>query len=207
MIKVAVVDYGLANIQSAVNALSCFDLSLTVASSGAELMGAERIVLPGVGSFDAGIRGLRERGHIEALETLVRGSGVPFLGICLGMQFLFDGCDEGDEPGFGWLSGRVRRFPEGPGAPKVPHMGWSDVHKTREGRLFAGLGSPLDFYFAHSFYVPIVGDAESCAAATCEHGLTFAAALEIDNLFGVQFHPEKSQLAGLKLIETFVGPA
>lgn len=204
MTRVAVVDYGLANIQSAVNALKCFDLSLTVAASGEELMEAERIVLPGVGSFDAGIRGLRARGHIEALETLVQGNGVPYLGICLGMQFLFEGSDEGGEAGLAWISGRVRRFPMGPGAPKVPHMGWSEVRKARESLLFAELAPPLDFYFAHSYYVPLEGEAEGCAAATCDYGLTYAAAVEKDNLFAVQFHPEKSQLAGLKLIETFL---
>ena len=152
------------------------------------------------------MRGLHERGHAAALERLVRGKGVPYLGICLGMQFLFEASEEGTEPGLGWMAGRVRRFPSAPGAPKVPHMGWSEVRTPRPSRLFAGLAPPLDFYFAHSYYVPLEGEAAACTAATCAYGLTYAAAVARDNLCAVQFHPEKSQLAGIKLIETFLGP-
>lgn len=200
--SVSVVDYGLANIRSVVNALECFGVDVRVAETGADLAGADRIVLPGVGSFDAGMKGLRSRGHDEALERLVRDQGTPFLGICLGMQFLFEGSEEGAEPGLGWISGTVRRF-SGKGL-KVPHMGWSEVDLPRPTRLFAALAPPLDFYFVHSYYVPAEGRAAETSAALCDYGTAFAAALEDGPVHAVQFHPEKSQLAGMKLLETFL---
>ena len=204
MKRVAVVDYGLANIRSVVNALECFDVAVTVAEEGAALHNADMIVLPGVGSFDAGMKALRERDHADALETHVRERNVPFLGICVGMQFLLEASDEGDEPGLGWIAGRVRRFPGGPGHPKVPHMGWSQVTVNDRSRLFVGLTPPVDFYFLHSFYVPDEGPSNTLASAIGEHGIRFVAALEFENIFAVQFHPEKSQLAGIKVIETFL---
>ena len=202
--RVAVVDYGLANIRSVVNAVECFDISVILAKQGDALHGADKIVLPGVGSFDAGIQALRERGHVEALETLVRGEKVPYLGICVGMQLLFTGSDEGNEAGLGWFDGRVRRFPSGPGEPKVPHMGWNEINLSRASRLFNALVPPFDFYFLHSYYVPQEETSDRYVSAIGEYGLPFVAALEFENIFAVQFHPEKSQLSGLKVIETFL---
>jgi glutamine amidotransferase len=204
MTTVAIVDYGLANIRSVVNALECFAAEILIAEKGDELKKADKIVLPGVGSFDAGMRGVRERGHEAALNELVMEKGVPFLGICLGLQFLFEGSEEGGEPGLGWLPGKCTRFPSGKGLPKVPHMGWSDIEVVKQGsRLFEALVPPLTFYFVHSYHAPYQEGAE-WAAATCEHGKVFTAAVEKNNLFAAQFHPEKSQLAGMKLLETFL---
>lgn len=186
------------------NALACLGHELSVAETGAALGDAEVIVLPGVGSFDAGMRGLRARGHDEALERRVRHDGVRYVGICLGMQFLFAGSEEGREPGLGWVEGAVRRFPSGAGAPKVPHMGWDEVSIRPGSRMFAAIEPPADFYFVHSYYAPREGEADRIAAATARHGLEFVAAVERDNVFAVQFHPEKSQLAGLKLLETLL---
>lgn len=199
---VTVVDYGLANIQSVVNALECFTPNIRVAEAGDDLAGAARIVLPGVGHFDEGMRGLRRRGHVAALEAQVLGAGVPLLGICLGLQFLFDGSDEGLEPGLGWVSGRITRL-EGKGV-KVPHMGWSEVSCPRPSRLFAEIKPPIEFYFVHSFCAPNTGEAARLASATCTYGSEFVAAFERNNIFATQFHPEKSQLAGMKLLETFL---
>jgi glutamine amidotransferase len=200
---VVVVDYGLANIQSVVNALECFTPNIRIAETGDGLAGAARIVLPGVGHFDEGMRGLRSRGHVAALEAQVMGGGIPLLGICLGLQFLFEGSDEGVEPGLGWVSGRIRRIDDSKGA-KVPHMGWSEVTCPRPSRLFAGLEPPIEFYFVHSFCAPNDGEAGSLASATCAYGDEFVAAFERGNIFATQFHPEKSQLAGMKLLETFL---
>jgi glutamine amidotransferase len=200
---VAVVDYGLANIQSVLNALECFTPNVHVAPRGADLAGADRIVLPGVGHFARGMRGLRERGHEEALNTLVRDGSVPLLGICLGFQFLFEASDEGEERGLGWIEGRVVRLPEGPGI-KVPHVGWSDVTCPQASRLFAEIKPPIEFYFVHSYCAHNSGEAADCASALCTYGSTFVAALEKGNIHATQFHPEKSQLAGMKLIETFL---
>jgi glutamine amidotransferase len=200
---VAVVDYGLANIQSVVNALHCFTADVRVASKGEELDGVDKIVLPGVGHFDEGMRGMRARGHDVALDRLVRRQGVPMLGICLGFQFLFAGSEEGREAGLGWVEGRVRRIAARQGL-KIPHMGWSEVACPRPTRLFAQLKPPFEFYFVHSYAAENAGEAAAIAAAVCDYGTPFVAALERDNLFATQFHPEKSQLAGMKLLETFL---
>jgi imidazole glycerol-phosphate synthase subunit HisH len=200
---VVVVDYGLANIQSVVNALECFTPNIRIAETGDDIAGATRIVLPGVGHFDEGMKGLRSRGHVAALEAQVLEGGVPLLGICLGLQFLFEGSDEGVEPGLGWISGRVRRISEGNGT-KVPHMGWSEVTCPRPSRLFAELQAPIEFYFVHSYCALNVGEAARLASATCTYGDDFVAAFERENIFATQFHPEKSQLAGMKLLETFL---
>lgn len=205
MLKVGIVDYGLANIRSVCNALECFKVDLAVAESGDQLRDVDKIVLPGVGSFDAGMRGLRERGHEAVLNELVRDGDVPFLGICLGLQFLFEGSEEGSEKGLGWVPGTCRRFESGPGLPKVPHMGWSDVEIVMEGsRLFAELLPPLTFYFVHSYHAPYNSGTEGVSAAVCDHGVRFTAAVERGNIHAVQFHPEKSQLAGMKMLETFL---
>jgi glutamine amidotransferase len=200
---VAVVDYGLANIRSVVNALDCFEVEVTVAETGAALVDAGRIVLPGVGSFDAGMHGLIERGHVEALRRRVLEGGVPYLGICLGMQFLFEASAEGSAAGLGWLEGRIERFPSGPDRPKVPHIGWNDVDIAPASVLMAKLESPIDFYFVHSYYAPLSAT-QSIATGICDYGIRFCAALERDNIAAVQFHPEKSQLGGMKLLETFL---
>jgi glutamine amidotransferase len=199
---VVVVDYGLANIQSVVNALECFTPNIRIAETGDDLAGAARIVLPGVGHFDEGMKGLRSRGHVAALEARVLDAGVPLLGICLGLQFLFEGSDEGVEPGLGWVSGRIKRI-EG-NSVKVPHMGWSEVICPRPSRLFAEIKAPIEFYFVHSFCAPNSGEAAGLASATCAYGTEFVAAFERGNIFATQFHPEKSQLAGMKLLETFL---
>lgn len=202
MQTVAVVDYGLANIKSVVNALECFPVTVRVTASAVDLLEADRIVLPGVGSFDAGMRALRERGQADALGELVLKKKTPFLGICLGFQFLFESSEEGVEGGLGWFGGRVIRF--NAQQVKVPHIGWTEVAAAPASRLFAGIHSPADYYFVHSYYTPMAGDADKYAAGRSEYGACFVSAVERGHIFGVQFHPEKSQLAGMKLIENFL---
>jgi imidazole glycerol phosphate synthase glutamine amidotransferase subunit len=203
--RVAVIDYGLANIRSVVNALDCFEVDVKVMETGSGIVDAGRIVLPGVGSFDAGMRGLAERGHVEALRRRVLEGGVPYLGICLGLQFLFEGSAEGSgsAAGLGWLTGKIERFPSGQDRPKVPHVGWNEVEISPASALMAGLQSPTDFYFVHSYYAPLAAT-QGMATGVCDYGVRFCAALERDNIAAVQFHPEKSQLGGMKLIETFL---
>lgn len=204
MTSVSIVDYGLANLQSVINAFEYLGATVTLASDGAALDGAEKIVLPGVGSFAAGMRGLRERGQIAVLEELVLRQGRPYFGICLGMQFLLEGSEEGDEPGLGWVAGQVARFPDGPGREKVPHIGWNDVKMPSDGKLFTGIEDATDFYFVHSYYVPERQSGDYGQVGLCHYGLPFVAAFERDNLFACQFHPEKSQLAGMKMIQNFL---
>ncbi len=204
MIKVAIVDYGLANIKSVVNAIDGFPVELIVADRGDMLADADKIILPGVGHFDAGMRGLAKHGHIEALAEQVLVRKKPFLGICLGLQLIFEGSDEGEEPGLGWLPGRFRLFPKDNGSLKVPHMGWSDVEISAQGRLLAELSPPMTFYFVHSYYLPFDDATREITTATCDYGFDFSAAVERENIFATQFHPEKSQLAGMKILETFL---
>jgi imidazole glycerol-phosphate synthase subunit HisH len=138
------------------------------------------------------------------LNRRVAEAGAAYLGICLGMQFLFEGSDEGSERGLGWMRGRVRRFPEGVGHPKIPHIGWTEVAMPRPTQLFSDIAAPADFYFVHSYYAPLEGEAARDIAAVAEYGVHYAAGVERDNIHAVQFHPEKSQLAGMKLIENFI---
>lgn len=204
MAQVCIVDYGLANIRSVVNAFEYFGADVTVASEGAQLAGAERIVVPGVGSFDAGMRGLRNRGHEAALYEAVLEKGRPFLGICLGMQFVMEGSAEGVERGLGWFKDKCERFPDGPATPPVPHIGWNDVEIGSAARLFDGLDKSANFYFVHSYFVPRSDATSPYAAGECDYGVKFLAAIERDNIWACQFHPEKSQMAGMKIIENFL---
>lgn len=204
MTGVTIVDYGLANIRSVVNAFEYLGAEVALAEDPAALEGAERIVLPGVGSYGAGMRGLRERGLIPVLEDLVLDQGRPYFGICLGLQFLLERSEESDELGLGWLPGSVLRFPNGDGRLKVPHMGWNEVTMPSESRLFDDIEDSTDFYFDHSYYVPEDVEGAAAKVGRCGYGRTFAAALEQDNLYGCQFHPEKSQMAGLKLLQNFL---
>lgn len=203
MTIIAIVDYGLANVRSVVNALECFTVDVRVAPRGEDLASADAIVLPGVGHFGAGMRALRERKHDQWLRRRAIDERKPLLGICLGMQFFFEDSEEGDERGLGWIPGRVVRFDRHLGI-KVPHIGWSEVRPLSTRGLFSGIGAPTDFYFVHSFYAPLHGVPQTVTCAVAEYGLPFVAAVEQDNLWGTQFHPEKSQLGGMKLLETFV---
>lgn len=202
--KVAIIDYGYANIRSVINAFNCFECDVSVVSSPKSLGDADKIVLPGVGSFDAGMRGLHERDFIDAMSSRVLEFGVPFLGICVGMQLMFEGSEEGTHAGLGWLQGTFQRFPTADPNLKVPHIGWSEVVARPGSALFSGMDDDSDFYFAHSYYLPVNDTVRLVCSGECTYGLPFAAAVERDHMFGVQFHPEKSQLAGMKVIENFL---
>ena len=166
-----------------------------------DLVGADKIILPGVGAFGAGMAQMREQLLIEPLlDALDRG--VPYLGICVGMQMLFDVGEElGEHAGLGVLKGRVTRFPEFCDR-KVPHMGWNKLRIRRETGLFQDLGSADYVYFVHSYYC--APDDKDTIAAAVDYGIEFAAAVQKDNIYGVQFHPEKSQSAGLKILSNFL---
>lgn len=201
--RVVIVDYGLANIQSVVNAVECFTPDVSVAVKGEDITRSDpsHIILPGVGSFDECMRGLNGRGHSDVLHKRVKEDGVPFLGICVGFQLVFESSDEGTEAGLGWIPGHITAFPKGDKA--VPHMGWNTVHKHADSRLFAGLDEREDFYFVHSYYGPL-DQLDGWAPGTAHYITDFAASLERDNIAATQFHPEKSQLSGLKLLENFL---
>jgi imidazole glycerol phosphate synthase glutamine amidotransferase subunit len=194
---IALVDYGAGNLHSVQNALNQMRASYEVVRDTAGLDRSSRIILPGVGHYGQMMRALRELNVAEALRQRL-AAGVPFLGICLGFQALFERSSEApDAPGLGLFPGRVERFGRG---ARVPHMGWDNVKVQTPSRLFDSVSTDPFFYFAHSYFVPPCEG----ATATCTYGQVFAAAFEHRNIFGVQFHPEKSGPAGLALLQRFV---
>jgi|TARA_R100000049_G_scaffold3751_1_gene8113 glutamine amidotransferase len=198
--SVALIDYGAGNLHSVENALRRVGADVALVSDGDALAKAERIVLPGVGAFGACYNGLASLpGMIDALECRVLDDGVPFLGICVGMQLLADkGLEHGETPGLGWIGGQVRAL-EPSTYVKVPHMGWNDVVLADDA---SGLIHPGEAYFLHSYAFDVVDNAH--VAACTDHGGAVTAAVARDNILGVQFHPEKSQAYGLALLERFL---
>lgn len=202
--KVALVDYGAGNLRSVANALHALGVEPLVASGPDALDGASHLVLPGVGSFGDCMEQLSARGLLDPVREWL-AAGKPYLGICLGYQILFDGSEEtpGVE-GLGVVPGMVRRFPEREGL-KIPHMGWNSVVPRRpdEGR-WSGLGREPYFYYVHSYF-PVPNDDSVIAAETEYGGTRFAAAIELPHILACQFHPEKSQDAGQRLLRNFLG--
>jgi glutamine amidotransferase len=207
MSAVVIVDTGSGNLRSVAKALAHVGGRPTVTSDPDVIRGAERVVVPGQGAFGSFVRAMRERGLEGALREAV-ASGRPFLGICLGLQVLFDESEEqGPVPGLGVLPGRVVRFRPAAAAYKVPHMGWNQVRRARAAAdpLLAGIPDDTWFYFVHSYHA-VPARAED-VALTCEYERSFVAAVRRDNVFACQFHPEKSQRAGLRLLANFVESA
>lgn len=194
---IAILDYGAGNLRSVQNTLDEIGAQYMLVHTGEELRAAEKIILPGVGHFGQMIRALDDMRVREPLvECLHRGT--PFLGICLGLQALFEGSDEAPElAGLGIFPGRVRRFSDD---ARVPHMGWNELELRRASRLLENVGSEPYVYFAHSYYAPVV----DASAATCTYTVPYTAALDSANIFGVQFHPEKSGPLGLQIVRNFV---
>lgn len=204
MRKVAIVDYGAGNLDSVRRAVEECGGSSVIARSGEELRNADRIILPGVGAFATGMSNLQQQQLDEALREEVLGNGVLFLGICLGMQLLAtSGWEGGTEiKGLQWIEGEVRRLaPTEPGV-RVPHVGWNEVHFTRVSPLFREVPSGKDFYFVHSYHM-VCSNPRDVVGET-PYGGRFVSAIARNNIFGVQFHPEKSQRVGFRVIRNFV---
>jgi glutamine amidotransferase len=198
-----VVDYGLGNVQAFLTMFKSLGFEATRAKIAADLTVASKIILPGVGAFDHAIELLNQSGMRPTLETLVLQEKVPVLGICVGMQILASSSDEGRLPGLGWVPGRVRAFRtnEQSASMRLPHMGWNDVQPKPGSPLFAGLESDARFYFLHSYYFEC--DEPSHVVATASYGLDFSCAVSVGNVYGVQFHPEKSHHFGAQLLKVF----
>jgi imidazole glycerol-phosphate synthase subunit HisH len=195
---VAVLDYGVGNLHSATKALDRAGADVRVVATVEAAAGAAGLVVPGVGAYGACLSGLASAGGAAAVAGWLEG-GRPLLGICVGMQLLFEASEEGPVgDGVGVVPGKIRRLT---GPVKIPHIGWDEVTVRPGSRLFAGLGNGTRFYFVHSYAPEADGQA---VAATCEYGGRFGAAVEHGNLFGTQFHPEKSGRAGLALLANFV---
>lgn len=194
---ITIFDYGAGNLQSVKNTLGALGASYELVRDSAGLCHASKIILPGVGHFGQMMRALEELQVRDALVERIR-AGVPFLGICLGLQALFASSEEApEERGLGIYEGEVKRFR---GDLRIPHMGWNQVRPCRETRLLNGAQTAPYLYFAHSYYCPIV----PATAAVCDYIVPYTAILDRGNVYGVQFHPEKSGPAGLAVVRNFI---
>ena len=202
-LPIAIVDYGMGNLQSIYNAFALLDGSPRIVEDPAALADARGVVVPGVGAFGEGIESLRDRGFVAPLKRLVQEEGVPYLGLCLGMQFLATGSTErGHHKGLDWMPGMVTRIDPAEGYT-VPHMGWNEINlATPDPDLYQKIGIDPVFYFIHSYHFEVNDPAH--VTATVWHGGSFTASVRKDNVYGVQYHPEKSQGTGLKVVENFV---
>lgn len=203
MNRITVVDYGAGNLQSVQRRLASVGASVVVSADAALVEKADKIVLPGVGHFGKAISMLRSNGLADALESAVLGRGVPILGICLGMQLMADSSEEGNARGLGWIKGSVVRLEaEDHRRFKIPHMGWNQVRRAKESALLADIPDMSEFYFVHSYhYVP--HDAED-TLLTSQYCQPFTCGIARDNIYGVQFHPEKSHEIGMTMLRNFV---
>lgn len=200
---ISVLDYGCGNIRSVIRMLEKAGASANRVLTPEEVREAQALVLPGVGAFDHGMGALMERGLDRALNDAVNNHAVPVLGICLGMQLMCRGSEEGRLPGLGWFDAQATRFPD-PGLTRlpVPHMGWNTLRITKQNALLSADESDQRFYFVHSYRIRCNDPGD--VVATCEYGDDFVAAFSKANLFGAQFHPEKSHRFGLAMMRRFV---
>lgn len=197
---ITLIDYGGSNLRSVHKALEFVGASVAIATTAGQIARAEKLILPGVGAFGAGMKALRQRDLEQAIRERA-SQGVPLLGICLGMQLLFERSEEmGQHTGLGLVAGCVERFPAG--GPKIPHMGWNQIEHDGSHPLLAGLPSGAYAYFVHSYFCRPAEPATIIAHAG--YGQPFAAIIVQDNIYGIQFHPEKSQQVGLTLLRNFV---
>jgi len=197
------INYGLGNINAFINVFKRVDIPIRTANTVEELKGASKIILPGVGAFDHAMEKLNNSGMREALDQMVLVDRTPVIGICVGMQILGKKSDEGVLPGLGWIDGDVKKFDESTiqYKTKLPHMGWNDVNVTKSNKLFDGLENNALFYFLHSYYFNCNNNDDVIADAT--YGVNFACAVNHHNIYGVQFHPEKSHQYGERLLHNF----
>lgn len=196
--KVVIIDYQAGNLRSVQKALEWVGANPVISSDAREISEADGLVFPGQGANDSSMRALDERNLIKPIKDYITG-GKPFLGVCLGLQLLLEGSDEGVEPGLGVIKGRVKRLPDG---QKIPHMGWNQVELKQSHPVFEGVENNSYFYFVHSYYAD--PQQSSIVAGTTSYGIDFCSAVAFDNVVAVQFHPEKSGQTGLKIYENFL---
>ena len=198
---IAIIDYDAGNIKSVEKAMLLLGQEVKITRDKEEILGADKVILPGVGAFGDAMRKLHQYGLVDVIKEVVK-KGTPFIGICLGLQLLFESSDEtpGVE-GLGILKGKILRIPDAEGL-KIPHMGWNSLKFPREGRLFKGLPEDLYVYFVHSYY--LAAEDESIVTATTEYSTLIHASVEQGNVFACQFHPEKSSDVGIQILKNFV---
>lgn len=201
MSNVCILDYGSGNVKSVFNLISSVAKYVVISNEPAEIQQATHIVLPGVGAFGAAMRKIRERLPLKVLEQAVLSDKKPFLGICVGMQVLASrGLEFGECRGLGWIEGIVEKI-NSKHLP-LPHIGWNNISYNRKSLLLEGLGDDPDFYFVHSFAFRL--ENEQYMLASTSYGEEFCSVIQRENIYGVQFHPEKSQLTGIRLVNNFL---
>jgi imidazole glycerol-phosphate synthase subunit HisH len=203
--NIVVVNTGVGNVRAIPNMLRRLGASAEISDEARVVDKADCIILPGVGSYDSAVRYFEQTGLKDILNQKAGRDNVPTLGICLGMQLMAEGSEEGREPGFGWIPGRLKRFQPQDGKDKpirVPHMGWNIVEDIEGEPLYAGMRDEARFYFDHSYYWQPENQDSYCGVA--EYGIRFAAGVKRGNLYGVQFHPEKSHRFGLQMFSNFL---
>ena len=201
MTTVTLVGYGLGNIQAFANIYHRLNIPVVIASNADQLLGAEKLILPGVGAFDWAMARLNESGMRTRLDELVLHQKIPVLGVCVGMQMMANRSEEGEIPGLGWIDAEVVRFQLAQVSHALlPHMGWNDVNFLSEDPLFVGISSPR-FYFLHSYH--FLAHHDSQILATTDYGHSFTSIASSSHIYGVQFHPEKSHHWGVQLLKNF----
>ena len=200
---ITIIDYGLGNIRAFVNVYERLNIKTKVAHNANEIKGATKIILPGVGAFDYAMKQLNASGMRDELDNKVLGEKIPVIGICVGMQILANSSEEGILPGLGWIDGEVKLFDTSKIKHKtrLPHMGWNNINPVNGHNLLNGLDSQSRFYFLHSYY--FVCHNENEIISTTEYGISYASAVNRENIFGIQFHPEKSHSNGIQLLHNF----
>jgi glutamine amidotransferase len=200
---ITLIDYGVGNIFAFQNVYKRLDIPTKIAKSTEDLLDAEKLILPGVGSFDYAMIRLNNSGMRKKLDELVLVQKIPVIGICVGMQMMGNRSDEGSEEGLKWIDGDILKFDDKliQHRTKLPQMGWNDVTPVRNHPLFGGLEKEAIFYFLHSFYFKCNNSSDSIAVS--DYGVSFSSAVNKDNIYGIQFHPEKSHQYGEKLLHNF----
>lgn len=200
---IVIIDYDMGNVRSILNMMQHFTNEVIISSDPAVIESADKLILPGVGSFDTGILNLKKLNLINILSQKVLLEKVPILGICLGMQLFTSESEEGKMKGLGWINGKTVKFRfQDKKKYKVPHMGWNTVKQIKKSNLLNNLETDSRFYFAHSYFLECKDYTD--VILTTNYGIEFTSAIQRDNIFGVQFHPEKSHKFGLNLLKNFV---
>ena len=204
MKSVSIIDYGKGNVRSVYNALDYIGVEAIVTKDLKEINNSSHIILPGVGAYGDAMKSIRDYGLDEVLHEQVINKGKPFLGVCVGMQVLSSvGFEHGEHKGLGWLDATVIKLEKGPECLKIPHMGWNKINLSSEHSLFKGFNDEmLVFYFVHSFFMKTKENDK--ILASCQYGINFTAGVAWDNIIATQFHPEKSQDTGIKMLNNFI---
>tara|TARA_B100002051_G_scaffold272160_1_gene308281 strand:- start:795 stop:1409 length:615 start_codon:yes stop_codon:yes gene_type:complete len=200
---IGIIDYGSGNVQAIATIYKKLNIDYLLICDKSDLKKADKLILPGVGAFDATMQQLIDSGLRDKLDNLVINKKTPILGICVGLQVMGFGSDEGELPGLGWIPGKVKKFDDTKikSKPKLPHMGWNTIKDIQNHKLFNDIDSDFGFYFVHSFYFECEKDEN--ILSTSSYGVEFASSIYANHIFGTQFHPEKSHGNGLQLLKNF----